>query len=219
MDRHETNSFIEKELMGLWPDWTPTEAESRVWFGELSRFDYDVAQIAAQQYFSDTGGNFRRPKPLGIIEKARVILQTRNVGRKYTKDPILTNVYIECIEAPERNPKLEGKRKAVYAATDDLQCDKEHVLRCAETMRKAFERLYGGKWIIVQTKPTEDSGLRGEQAKQKAFRDILSGPDTKTKRWLQKYLDKDNKPMPKRHKEQEQEPVLIGAVVEDEIPF
>ena len=219
MDRAEVTKYIETELKGLWPDWNPTEAEMRVWFGVLAPFNYDVAQIAAQQYFSDTGGNFKRPKPNGIITKARVILQTRNVGRQNAKEPILTTVYIECLKPPERNPKLEGKRKAVYAATDELQCDTDHVLRCAETMRREYERLYGGQWITVQTKPAEDNGLRGEQAKQKAFRDILNGPDTKTKRWLQKYLSKDEKPMPERHKEQEQEPILIGAAMEDNIPF
>lgn len=86
-------------------------------------------------------------------------------------------------------------------------------------MRKQFERLYGGKWITVQTKPPEDNGLRGEQARQKAMRDILNGPDTRTKRWLTEYLNrKKDKPKPKK-REPEQEPVLIGAVIEDEIPF
>lgn len=216
MDRIETINFIENVLKGLWPDWAPSEAETEVWLGAIGRFDYDVAKTATQQYFSDAGGNYKRPKPHGIVTKANVIIQNRNVGRRTTKDPILTNVFIECLEPPERNPKLKGKRKAVYAATDALQCDPDHLLRCAETMRTKFEQLYGGQWITVQTKPPEDSGLRGEQARQKAFADILSGPDTRTKRWLQQYLNKDEKPAAQKDSSQ---PVLVGTVIEDKIPF
>ena len=119
-------------------------------------------------------------------------------------------------QPPERNLKLKGKRKAVYVATDTLQCDPDHLLRCAEAMRAKFGQLYGGKWIIVQTKPPEESGLRGELARQKAFRDILNGPDTRTKRWLQKYLDKEEKPTAQKNNSQ---PVLVSAVIEDNIPF
>lgn len=191
MNSTETDKFVDNVLGGLWPDWKPTEEEMRVWYGVMGRFDYDVAQLAAQQYFSDAGGNYKRPKPQGIVTKARVILDNRNVGQKTKNDPVMTTVFIECLEPPERNPHLEGKRKAVYAATDALQCDKDHVLRCAETMRLAFERLYGGKWITVQTKPPINNGLRGEQARQKAFRDILEGPDTRTKRWLIRFLENE----------------------------
>lgn len=219
MDRIQTINFIENELKGLWPQWEPTEAETRVWFGLLARYDSDIARTAAQQYFSDEGGNYKRPKPKGIIEKARNILQTRNVGQSFTKEPVLTTVFVECLEPPEKNPRLKGKRKAVYAETDALQRDKDYVLACAENVRKQFEKRCGGKWITVQTKPLEDSELFGEQARQKAFRDILNGPDTKKKKWLQKYLHKDKKPMPERHKKKEEKPVLIGAVIEDEIPF
>lgn len=208
MDSNETDKFIENELKQLWPDWKPSDAEMRVWFGVMARFDYDTARTAAQQYFTDTGGNYKRPKPAGIITKAQVIIQNRNVGQRTTKEPVLTNVYIECLEPPERNPKLEGKRKAVYAATDALQSDPDHLLRCAETMRRKFEQLYGGKWITVQTKPPEDNGLRGELARQKAIRDILQGEDTKTKRWLMTYL-KDNTPK----ETAEGEPVAVGEVM------
>ena len=191
MDRNEANRFIDSVLGGLWPDWAPSEEETYVWFKKIGRFDYETARTAAQDYFADAGGHYKRPQMSGIVTKAQVILQNQNVGRSNTNEPVLTTVFVECLEPPERNPKLEGKRKAVYAATDALQSDKDHVLRCAETMRKAFERLYGGKWITVATKPAIDNGLRGDQARQKAFRDILQGEDTKTKRWLMGFLENE----------------------------
>lgn len=217
MDRTEITKFIENELMGLWPEWIPTEAESRVWFGVLSRYDYDIAQMAAQQYFSETGGNYKRPKPKGIIEKVRNILHNQNIG-EIEQSEIYTTVFIECIEPPERNPNLKGKRKAVYAAEAEKQCDPDHVLACANTMCRRYEHLYGGSWITVQTNPPEDSGLRGEQAKQKAFRDILKGPDTRTKRWLQNYLSK-SKDEKSTAKKDSGKPLTVGAIIEDNIPF
>lgn len=111
MNSSETDRFVSNVLGGLWPDWTPTDEEMRVWYGVMSHYDYDTAQTAAQQYFADAGGNFKRPKPSGITTKAKVIIQNRNVGKSSAKDPVLTNVYIECIEPPNeiQNWKVRGK--------------------------------------------------------------------------------------------------------------
>jgi hypothetical protein len=67
----------------------------------------------------------------------------------------------------------------------------------------------------VQKEPKEDSGLRGVQARDKAFADILNGEDCKTKKWLESYLNKTLKTV-KKAKEQ---PQVIGAILDDDIPF
>ena len=46
----------------------------------------------------------------------------------------------------------------------------------------------------VEFQPTDDfkkepGKLYGKEARDKAFADILNGPDTKTRRWLMKYLE------------------------------
>ena len=68
--------------------------------------------------------------------------------------------------------------------------------------------VHSSKWIVV-IKPQEtapDSGLRGTEARDTAFADILDGPDTKTKHWLQMYLDK------KRRKSETSGPVEMGEL-------
>ena len=37
MTRTELTQFIDEELKGLWPQWTPTKAEMRLWLGVLGR--------------------------------------------------------------------------------------------------------------------------------------------------------------------------------------
>lgn len=214
MQNAEKYKFIDEELKGLWPEWKPTEAETRVWLGILSNYDYKTARTSIQQYFTDQGGNYRRPKPAGFTTKANVIQQKKAVHKEWPT--VMTIHYIECIGGPERNPKLEGARKGVFTADKNNQDDPDYVLACAETMRERYEYLYGGKWIIVKVKPAEDSGLRGEAAREKAFDDILSGPGCKTKRWLQKYIEEHKKPTERKESKQ---PVLVGAVLDDEIPF
>jgi hypothetical protein len=216
MDRNEKLKFIDVELKGLWPEWDPTEAELRVWLGILGRYDYDVAQVAVQQYFSEQAGNYRRPKPAKFVEKVRLILQRCSSGVRDSSPTLTTNVYIECLEPPERNPNLIGASLPVFVLPTSKQDDLDYVLACAETMRKRFEHLYSGKWITRQTNPPEHSGLYGEAARQKSFEDILSGPDTKTKRWLQNYLDTEKKQNGQKDRNQ---PVPVGAVLGNGIPF
>jgi len=191
MQTNEKTIFIEKELEGLWPDWQPTEAETRVWLNTLERFDYNTARTAIQQYFSDTGGNYRRPKPSGFITKASVISQGKSVSKEKPELP-QTHVFISCIEPPENNPNRTDHKIPVYP--DDLKRidDEDYVRNCAHGMAERFKQLYGGHWIVIVEPRKEPSGLIGEEAREKAFNDILNGPDTKTKLWLKQYLDDKN---------------------------
>jgi hypothetical protein len=65
-----------------------------------------------------------------------------------------TDVFIDCLEAPKDNPRWAGVRKPVYVHPLSRQSDPDYVMACAESMRKRFERLYGGRWIVVRTRPS-----------------------------------------------------------------
>jgi len=214
MLRAEKIKFMDDELKGLWPDWKPTEAETRVWFGVLEKYDYEVARNAAQKYFLDTGGNFRRPKPGGFIAKASVISQGKT-GKKNESDVPQTNVFISCIEAPEHHPNMTDHKIPVFPEDLSRIGDPDYVRSCAHGLAEKFRQLYEGHWIVVVGKTeNHDSGLRGKAARDKAFRDILDGPCTKTRLWLQKYL--------KRVKTAQIEtcgPVHISEAIAETIPF
>ena len=207
MQKAEKVKFLEDVLMQLWPAWEPTEAETRVWFGCLERYDYDTARTAAEQYFSDAGGNYRRPKPWGLINKAHLIIQKRGGGAKTAELP-QTKVYISCIEPPEHNPNRTDHKVPVYPEDLSRIDDPDYVRDCAHGMAEQFKQFYGGHWIVIVEQKKPDSGLRGREASDKAFRDILDGPDTKTKRWLQKYLNRK-----KTTQKETSEPVHISEAL------
>jgi len=41
-------------------------------------------------------------------------------------------------------------RKPVYVRPLSRQGDPDYVAACADSMRRAFNRLYGGNWIVVR---------------------------------------------------------------------
>lgn len=102
----------------------------------------------------------------------------------------LTHLWVECTEAPKRCPALLGKRKRVFLETDEpeLQCNPDHAMTCAESFRMHAQLAWGGKWIVVRENPPEPRAF-GKQGRDLAFADILNGPDSKTRRWLTKYLE------------------------------
>lgn len=183
MNREERMRFLDEELKGLWPQWEPTEAEIALWMGVLSGYAYSVARTALQQCVCEQAGNYRRPKPAPFLAKARVLsARTYGSGRPHQPD-VQTTVFVECRQPPSRNPNLAGARKGVFTLRQD---DPDHVRDCAESMRKRIERLYGGHWITVHTRPEPPvaDGFRGRRAKGKACATILAGPDSPGRRWL-----------------------------------
>jgi len=49
METSQKYQFMDEELKGLWPDWQPTEAETRVWLGILNNYDYKTAQQLVEE--------------------------------------------------------------------------------------------------------------------------------------------------------------------------
>jgi hypothetical protein len=47
-------------------------------------------------------------------------------------------------------------RKPVYVRPLSRQGDSDYVAACADSMRRAFNRLYGGNWIVVRTGVARD---------------------------------------------------------------
>lgn len=195
MTREERLRFIDDELKGLWPQWEPTEAELRVWMGMLARPTYAVARTAAQQCFCERTGNYRRPMPAPFVAKLK-LLAPHAGNRTQPATDIETNTFVECLDPPAAKPHLAGVRRPVYVLPTSRQSDPDYIRACAESMRRRFERLYGGHWITIRTEPAVpvDDGFRGPAALDKARACILAGPDTPGKRWLQSHLARNLNP-------------------------
>lgn len=147
MNRSEQSQFIDREVKGLWPQWAPADAEVRAWLNALANLDYNLARKAAEACFAELTVNARRPVLGRFLEKARALVRSTGDGRRAARDPE-TNVFLECLEAPKGKPHMAGLRRPVYAYPTSRQSDPDYLLACAESMRRHFNRLYGGRWIV-----------------------------------------------------------------------
>lgn len=188
MNREQRLRFIDDELRGLWPEWGPSEAEIRLWMGILGPYDYGDARAALQQCFCGQAGNYRRPRPAAFLAKAKALTWHSDRPGPEAPRELTTAVFIDCLEPPQHNLALAGARKGVFVRPLSKQNDLDYVRACAESMRKRFEQLYGGRWATVVTKPPADDGLLGEPARDEAYEAILNGPESPGKRWLRSLL-------------------------------
>ena len=153
MNRPEQVRFNEKELKGLWPQWTATDAKVGAWMSYLAGFDYSIARRAAQACFAELTVNSHRPLLGRFLAKARAVgRSTPDGGPRPSRDPT-TDGFLECVEPPKGKPHMVGVRKAVYVRPLSRQSDPDYVLACADSMRRHFDRLYGGTWLVVRSPP------------------------------------------------------------------
>ena len=150
MNRDQQEQFIDTEVKGLWPQWKPTDAEIAVWMRELAALDYRLACRAVQAYYAEQMVHANRPLLGRFLAKARDLARPPMRIARESRD-LATDVFLECIEPPEAKPHLAGVRKPVYVWPPSKQSDPDYVSACAESMRKHFNRLYGGSWIIIRT--------------------------------------------------------------------
>ena len=151
MNRDEQMQFIDSEVKPLWSQWTPTEAEVCVWMRELAAFDYGLARRAVQACFAEQTVHAHRPLLGRFLAKAHALSRPAACGCRRQSRDIATDVFLECVEPPKGRPHLVGVRKGVYVLPTSRQSDPDYVLACAAVMQKHFDRLYGGRWIIVRT--------------------------------------------------------------------
>jgi len=192
MTRGEQMRFIDEELKGLWPQWRPTEAEIRIWMGALAGPDYATARTALDRCFCEHAGNYSKPKPAPFLAKLRSLGPTSTNARRRAPADVQTCVFIECLEAPPWNVHLAHQRAGVYVCPIERQDDLDYVRVCAEPMRKRVEQLYGGHWITAVEKPRpakqSNEPFDREQNRHDAYAQILAGPDTPGRRWLEQHL-------------------------------
>ena len=190
MTRLEAQGFIEKILKGLWADWQPTDIQLSNWIQKLQTCDYQRAKFSVENVWRTEKIQHRRPPQGRVFEALSQCVEKKAVESKDVPD---TTVFIQCVQPPPENPNRTDHKIRVYPADLSRMDEPDYMQDCGHYMAKRFNELYGGTWIVVIDEPAPDSGLRGVQARDTGFADILDGPDTKTKRWLQMYLDRKHR--------------------------
>lgn len=204
MTHVEAQNFIEKVLRGLWPEWTPKDIQLSIWIEKLQNCDYQRAKVAVENAWRGETIQHKRPPQGRIFEALSQCVDSQETEKAELPQ---ARIYIRCILPPAHNPNRSTEHK-IPVYPDDLSKidDPDYVRNCAHGLAQRFGELYGGAWAVVVGGQDEPSGLVGEKARDKAFQDVLDGPNTRTKAWLQRYLDG------KERKKGGNEPVDLGTV-------
>lgn len=176
----EAEKFIDLELKSLWPDWKATSAQVRIWSGMLVSYAYDDAQWAAEQIWRE-GGNRRKSPAFDAFTGC--VAKFRPAREQGTFKDSLWAVY--CNEGPRK-----GTERSIFPRKMHLQDDREYMGKLCQEMVTAYKDLYGGEWIVIQREPKTiiDDELMGPEAKEKAEKMILDGPDTPGRQFLERHL-------------------------------
>jgi len=181
--------LIEDVFRVHWPNWNFPLEEAAVWVKELRRYDYDRAKTAINTFYM---AQTKQGKPPPASLKAAL---RNSIERKDQKEGELTG--------PLFGIKRADGRLRWHKFTGNLNMAQQDIEAMALKFCRYANLLETGHYIEYYSTDTEDKGYYGEegctitqrcrQARDKAFADILNGPDTKIKRWLQRYLTKKYK--------------------------
>lgn len=211
MNDEQAKTIINEVLKVHWPNWNFEGEELFVWIKALRPFELNTAKDAINDLYASWNSDRypKMPSILGAIHGASAL--------HHQASPVIKRYQIE---------NEEGKPiwRPFYAKANIARQELEPE---AERLCKEADRMFPGQKHIARWFREEDNadhGYYGPDARDRAFAAILEGPDCPMKVWLEKYLrrkDKAQRATPRQEtiEAQKKEPVAIGQVIEDRIPF
>lgn len=189
MTDQQAAELIETVFKAHWPNWTFTIIETKEWVKTLTRFDFSKAKAAISEfYMAQTKQGKPAPGTLINALKAKAALKVES--RDERTGPLFG---IRRADGTLRWRKFSGNLDMAQQEIEDM----------ALKFTRYANRFEPGHYYELYPTEPETGGYTGEpggtftqrrqQARDKAFTDILNGPDTRTRRWLQKYLTRKYK--------------------------
>ena len=186
MNDNQANSIVEDVMKAHWPNWNFTGEELFVWMRDLRKYDYETAKEAINDLYDKWDSN-RYPKKPHIMALIRGLSKARRQANKR-----LVSLFV--ILRQDGRPRWKP-------FTGDANTPREEVEKRAEQLRTEANRLCPDESHVIQYLSTDEvderQGYFGPDARDKAFADILNGPDSKTRRFIERYMSKKlkvNKP-------------------------
>lgn len=141
MTNNEAEQFVNKVMMGFWPDWNPTDAEHLLWRRKLSGYDYGRSEKALGDWLAEQDYQGKCPK-IGKVLKALSARKACIVANK-TRPIKVFELFDQ--DSPQ-------KKQAYFVGSDkELRSRPEQSYeRESEKRRQDFDSLYGGNWIVIQ---------------------------------------------------------------------
>ena len=189
MTDQQASELIETVFKAHWPNWEFSIVETQEWVKELRRYDYGLAKAAINNfYMAQTKQGKPAPGVLIAELKAKAIVR-QDRGKDERLGPLF-GIY-----------KADGNlRWRKYVGDLDMPRPEIEALalkfcRYANSIEVGHYIEYCSTEEVVGYSGEEGCTInqRRQQARDKAFVDILNGPDSKTKRWLTKYLNAKHK--------------------------
>lgn len=151
MNKTDLRDFIDKELKGRWPDWSPTNAEIEDWCGVLLVFEYTVAKEAVKQHCISKDKILRCPKMSLIIELAKKYQRIKR-SREHTGEPAVAYTLVN-----------DHRKYAFYVPMASFleSIDIHNFEVEAEKLREKLNGSCGKGWIIHWPKLLADRMFSG----------------------------------------------------------
>jgi len=197
--------IIETVIKSHWPNWTFTVIETREWVRTLAKFDFQKAKSAISEfYMAQTRQG--KPAPGALIMALRAKAIVRGDQQQQERTGLLFGI---C--------RADGRlRWSKFSGSLDMAPQEVEAMALKYT--RYANQLEAGHYYELYPQDNETEGYSGDpggtitqrrqQARDKAFVDILNGDDTKTRRWLENYITK------KHEAEDSKDPVLAGDAIE-----
>ena len=190
MTDQQAADIIDGVIKSHWPNWSFSIIETKEWVRTLKRFDFDKAKSAISEfYMAQTKQGKPAPGSLIMALKAKAVV--RDNSQPCERIVPLFGIH-----------KTDGRLRWHKFCGNPNMAQQEIEAMALKFTRYANQFEPGHYSELYSTEP-EPEGYTGEpggtftqrrqQARDKAFTDILNGPDTITKRWLQKYLTRKYK--------------------------
>jgi len=181
MTEMQARDIIENCLKAHWPAWEFKGQELKVWLDELRKFDASTAEQAIDELYKSWDST-RYPKMPQIMAKIRDRMQHNR------------QQHVECVPlyqilredgSPKGRPIFGPSNLAGEQLTEIATRHIGHINRMFPGTRHSY--------ITIDNTTEQAEQYYGPDARDRAIDEILEGPDTKTRRWLEAYLAKKNR--------------------------
>jgi len=137
------------KIAELWPRWEPTDAELAEWLSQIGTFDNpDRFRAAISDHFASS--RWARPTLAGIIECINI--RTPGDSQAHEATPYFAGVALQCVE----HSKKVGHYIPLWFRNQEGAPDQDAILRTADRERQRAEKVYGGKWRVLQGVTLDD---------------------------------------------------------------
>jgi hypothetical protein len=205
MTELQASEIIETVLKAHWPNWTFNIVETQQWVRTLSRYDFIRAKAAISEFYMSQIKQ-GKPAPGSLINALKAKAAVHDDRPRDERTGPLFGIVRD--DGRLRWSKFCG----------NLDIAQQEVEAMALKFTRYANLLEPGHYYELYSRDPEPEGYTGDngctvtqrrkQARDVAFMSILDGDDTKTRRWLERYLAKIHPT------EKAKGPVPVGDAIE-----